>query len=86
MTVIYDPIFSNELKAILQYIAQDKKFASIKFKNDLQKLINDLPNFPYKYRQSIYFDDKNVRDMVILPLLTPPKSRVRPFGPTFVPG
>jgi len=63
MTVIYDPIFSNELKAIFQYIAQDKKSASIKFKNDLQKLINDLPNFPYKYRQSIYFDDKNVRDM-----------------------
>lgn len=27
-----------------------------------------------------------IRSLVILPLLTPPKSRVRPFGPTFVPG
>jgi plasmid stabilization system protein ParE len=63
MTIIHDPIFSKELKEILGYIAKDKKPASIKFKNNLQKLINDLPNFPYKYRQSIYFEDKNVRDM-----------------------
>jgi hypothetical protein len=38
MTIIHDPIFSKELKEILQYIAQDKKSASIKFKNNLQKL------------------------------------------------
>jgi plasmid stabilization system protein ParE len=63
MTVIYDPVFSNELKEVLQYIAKDKKSASIKFKNDLERLINGLPNFPYKYKQSIYFDDENIRDM-----------------------
>jgi hypothetical protein len=25
--------------------------------------MNGLPNFPYKYKQSIYFDDENIRDM-----------------------
>jgi plasmid stabilization system protein ParE len=48
---------------ILKYIAKDKISASENFKNELDELINNLPNFPHKYRESLYSDDKNVRDM-----------------------
>ena len=48
----------------MQNIAKDKVDASKNFQKELDKLINNIPNFPYKYRQSIYFDDKNIRDLI----------------------
>lgn len=64
MTVIHKPTFSKQLKQILEHIAQDKPSASMKFKNDLKESINVLPSNPMMYRESIYFNDKNIRDMV----------------------
>jgi len=52
------------LQIILEYIAKDKLSASKKFYQKLEKQIKDLSNFPYKYRKSIYFNDKNIRDMI----------------------
>ena len=57
-------LFLKELKHILEYIAKDKPSASLKFKDELKILINSIPNNPYKYRQSIYFQNKNIRDMI----------------------
>ena len=48
---------------IVNYIAQDKPSASIKFANELEKLIFLIPDNPLKYKSSIYFDNENVRDM-----------------------
>lgn len=56
--------YTSNLFVILEHIAKDKVLASRKFKNDIDKKINDLTNFPYKNRQSTYFDDKNIRDMI----------------------
>ncbi|MGM0623646.1 MAG: type II toxin-antitoxin system RelE/ParE family toxin [Campylobacterota bacterium] len=64
MTIIHKPTFSKQLKEILEYIAQDKPSASMKFKNDLKESINLLPSNPIMYRESIYFNDKNIRDMI----------------------
>jgi plasmid stabilization system protein ParE len=64
MTIILKPTFSKQLKKILEYIAQDKPSASMKFKNDLKENINLLPSNPIMYRESIYFNDKNIRDMI----------------------
>jgi len=64
MIIIFKPTFSKQLKQILEYIAQDKPSASMKFKNELKKNINLIPNNPYKYRKSIYFNDGNIRDMI----------------------
>ena len=64
MTIIHKPTFSKQLKQILEYIAQDKPSASMKFKNDLKERINLIPSNPIMYRESIYFNDKNIRDMV----------------------
>ena len=63
MTIIYNPIFEDELLHIINHIAEDKPNASIKFALELEKSILDIPIFPFKYKPSIYFDDKNVRDM-----------------------
>ncbi|MHB0993170.1 MAG: hypothetical protein B7Y23_03150 [Sulfurovum sp. 16-42-52] len=64
MLLIFKPTFSSELKQILEYIAQDKPSASMKFKNDLKESLNLLLNNPTMHRESIYFQDKNMRDMV----------------------
>jgi len=34
----------------------------MKFKNELKESINIIPNNPIIYRQSKYFEDKNIRD------------------------
>ena len=44
--------FQSKLFTILKHISKDKVGASENF-----------PHFPFKYKPSIYFSDKNVRDM-----------------------
>ena len=63
MRIINNPDFSKELKDILQYIANDKPSASIKFKNELKENIKNIIDNPYMYPPSQYFNDKDVRDM-----------------------
>jgi len=64
MKINRSPRYKKDLFQILDYIAQDKLIASENFLNELDKLINNLPNFPFKFRKSEYFDDENIRDMV----------------------
>jgi plasmid stabilization system protein ParE len=64
MKIIRSRKFQINLLLALQYIAKDKVSASKNFQKELDKLIKSIPNFPYKHRQSIYFDDKNVRDLI----------------------
>jgi len=64
MIINRSPRYLKELFKILDYIARDKIDASEKFKNNLDELIENLPNFPYKYRKSIYFNDENIRDLI----------------------
>ena len=64
MKIIRSRKFQINLLTILQHIAKDKVSASKNFQRELDKLTEDIPNFPYKYRQSIYFSDKNVRDLI----------------------
>jgi len=63
MNIIHNRTFSNELKDILKYIATDKLSASLKFKDELKLKIREISANPYKYKQSLYFNDKNIRDM-----------------------
>ena len=64
MTIIYKKSFENQLLQIVDYISKDKVSASIKFANELEKLIFSIPDNPYKYRKSIYFDNENIRDLI----------------------
>ena len=64
MKIIRSRKFQINFLVTLQYIASDKVSASKSFQIEIDKLIKSLPNFPYKYRQSVYFNDKNIRDLV----------------------
>ncbi len=56
--------YKNALKVILENIAKDKISAMQKFRKELNIQINNIPNMPYKYRKSIYFEEENTRDMI----------------------
>ena len=63
MRIINNPDFSQELKEILKYIANDKPFASKKFSKGLKDNIKLILDNPYMCPPSYYFNDKDVRDM-----------------------
>jgi len=63
MKIIRSRKYQINLLVTLHHIAKDKISASKNFQKELDKLIKNIPNFPYKYRQSIYFSDNNVRDL-----------------------
>ena len=59
-------IYQDELHDILIHIAKDKISASLNFRKELNLKIKDIPNFPYKYRKSFYFNEEKVRDMIFM--------------------
>ncbi len=64
MQIIQDAIFEDNLKKILKYISVDSKVKAKKFNNTLLKKVENLPNMPYKFRKSIYYDSDNIRDLI----------------------
>jgi plasmid stabilization system protein ParE len=64
MKIIRSRKYQIRLLIILEYIAKDKVTASRAFQKELDKSIKNIPNFPYKHRESIYFNEKNIRDLV----------------------
>ena len=63
MQIKLDKKFEINFNSILEYIAKDKLSASKKFRKNLFEQIKNLPNFPYKFRKSFYFNDEEIRDM-----------------------
>ena len=63
MQIKLDKKFEINFNSILDYIAKDKLSASKKFRKDLFEQIKNLPNYPYKFRKSFYFNDEKIRDM-----------------------
>ncbi|OHE16950.1 MAG: hypothetical protein A2540_07720 [Sulfurimonas sp. RIFOXYD2_FULL_37_8] len=64
MRIEKNPSFNDKLFSILKYIAINNPANAKNFKKELDKKITALVNMPFKYRQSIYHDDINVRDLV----------------------
>lgn len=64
MKIIKSKKFSKNLENISLFIAKDSVDRAIGFINDLEKNIEDLDFFPYKFRKSEYFDDEDIRDFV----------------------
>jgi len=63
--------FFEELEIIIDFIAQDSFEKAERFKHSMDIKVNDLPNFPYKYRQSLKSNDKNVRDLIFMGYVIP---------------
>jgi plasmid stabilization system protein ParE len=64
LRVEYNPTFRKNFNLIWDFIATDSIKKADTFKNQLKSKILNLPNFPYKFRQSYYYDDINTRDMI----------------------
>ncbi len=63
MRIVRSKKFVDRFFQIVEYIARDKLKAAKSFKNSLNKEIENLKTFPYKYRKSYYFEDEDIRDM-----------------------
>jgi len=64
LKVIQDDFFTNNLKGILRFIAKDSKQKAQSFNTALLKKLKTLPNHPYKFRQSFYYESIQVRDFI----------------------
>lgn len=57
--------FKNKLKRQILYIASDKPLAAKKLNRLIFKKIKEISNYPKINRKSIFFEDENIRDLVI---------------------
>ena len=73
MIIVRSEKYTLALQDIITYISKDSKAKAFDFKNELDKAINDLVHMPYKFRQSIYFTNKNIRDLVFKGYVLPYK-------------
>lgn len=64
MKIIITESFKERLEKQVEFIAADSPMRSRKFKNDLIRTIRKILPKPFKHRQSIYFDDRYVRDLI----------------------
>jgi plasmid stabilization system protein ParE len=71
--IFYEKRFIDDMKEILDFIKQDKISSAQNFKKNLKNKIQNLAFFPYKYRKSIFFDDKNIRDLIYKGYIIPYK-------------
>jgi plasmid stabilization system protein ParE len=71
--IVYEKRFYNDIKEIIYFIKKDKPKSAENFKKNLKSKIEDLQNFPYKYRKSIFFDDENIRDLIYKGYIIPYK-------------
>ena len=63
MIIVRKREYSTALKVILSFIAKDSRNRALNFKSQLDNRVNNLVNFPYKFKQSKNHSDENVRDM-----------------------
>jgi plasmid stabilization system protein ParE len=58
--------FRDKLLNQIEFIAKDKPLAARKFKKVILNKIKELPRMPKTSRQSIFFDRKDIRDLIVM--------------------
>lgn len=56
--------FMNKLLIIIDRIKEDRPTVAKKLRKDILQKVNGLHSMPFRYRQSIYFEDENIRDLI----------------------
>ena len=56
--------FRDRLNKQVDYIAKDKPSAARNFKNNILLEIKGIADMPYRNRKSIFFDNKEIRDLI----------------------
>jgi len=65
MKIVRSRKYTQSLQEVLRFIALDSRQRALNFKHELDEHINDLDNMPFKFRRSIYFEDENIRDLIL---------------------
>ncbi|MEA3455044.1 MAG: type II toxin-antitoxin system RelE/ParE family toxin [Campylobacterota bacterium] len=73
MQIIRGDNYLRSLQKIMDFIAKDSINRAFEFQDSLDKHIDFLDDMPYKCRQSIYFDDVNIRDYIFMGYAIPYK-------------
>ncbi len=66
MKIIRSRKFQINFLVILQYIAKDRVSASKNFQKELDKLIKNIPNFPYKNIRDLIYKKYTINYEIIL--------------------
>ena len=66
MLIFKSDRFKSSLSAILHHISRDSKNRAKQFNGTLKTSLSSLPNMPYKFRQSVYFEDESIRDYIFM--------------------
>ena len=64
MKIVYKLTFADRLESHIDYLAKYNVKSAKKFHSELIKRIKQISHNPYRYRKSVYFNDKSIRDLV----------------------
>ncbi|MEQ8627789.1 type II toxin-antitoxin system RelE/ParE family toxin [Ekhidna sp.] len=56
--------FMNKLLIIIDRIKEDRPTVAKKLRKEILQIVKSLRKMPFRYRQSIYFEDENTRDLI----------------------
>ena len=63
MNILCTKLYQEQLEGFLTILAEQDVKASLDFKLYLDTIMLNLPTKLKKYKQSIYFNDENIRDI-----------------------
>ena len=64
MKIVFKDSFLIRLANQIRYISRDSPARAEKFQTELFGKIKTIPNRPFSFRKSIYFEDENIWDLV----------------------
>jgi len=64
MQIVRSDKYIYELDILIDFIAQDSFGGAKRFLKQLDITINTLTSMPYRFRQSQYYENPNVRDLI----------------------
>jgi len=64
MKIIYKETFVVRLEKQLKYISENSPKSAKKLKTEFIQRIKTIPDNPYLFRKSIYFENDSVRDLI----------------------
>jgi len=63
MNILTSKLYEEQLKEILELLAQEDYKVAKNFKMYLDTIIINMESKEKKYKKSIYFDDENIKDI-----------------------
>ncbi|MDO6739446.1 type II toxin-antitoxin system RelE/ParE family toxin [Wenyingzhuangia sp. 2_MG-2023] len=64
MRIIYKDTFVERLERQLKYIAKKSPKSAKNLKTEIIQRIKEIPENPYLFRKSIYFENEAIRDLI----------------------